>query len=222
MITFFSLFDFFMIFTHHLICYLIVAYLYENPEKFIDHLKNGDENAYAYLVKTYHKPLFVYVLSLNNDRALAEDIVQTVFLRMWEYRKRLNMDYSIKSFLYKSAYNEFINQYHKSRRTLSTLEKVYAEALDAVVDDGNRELLEQKIALVTRGIESLPPKCKETFLLSKKEGLTNIEIAEYLNISIKTVEGQLTKAYALLREGVGSQLKGILFLVFGGVEIDDF
>lgn len=179
----------------------------------IERLKKGDENAYIYLVSTYHKPLFVYALSLNNDHAAAEDIVQNVFLKTWEFRKRLNPDYSIKSFLYKTTYNEFINQYHKTR-AISTLERAYIEAIDETIDEDS-ELLKRKIAFVNEGIKHLPPKCKETFLLSKKEGLTNIEISEYLNISIKTVEGQLTKAYNLLRKSVRNQLKEILFLWFG-------
>ncbi|OBX25377.1 RNA polymerase sigma-70 factor [Gelidibacter algens] len=179
----------------------------------MNHLQKGDEKAYVHLVKTYHRPLFAYALSLNSDHALAEDIVQTVFLKTWEYRKRLIPDYSIKSFLYKITYNEFINQYHKTR-ALSTLESAYMEAIDEVVDDGNLELLERKIALVTKGIENLPPKCKETFLLSNKEGLTNIEIAEYMNISIKTVEGHITKAFSILREKIGDKTKLILFFVF--------
>ncbi|PQB09077.1 RNA polymerase sigma-70 factor [Polaribacter filamentus] len=191
--------------------------MYKNNIDFIDHLKRGDEKAYVYLVETYHKPLFNYVLSLNADRALAEDIIQTVFLKTWEYRKRLNPNYSLKSFLYTSTYNEFINQYHK-HRAFSILEKKYIEALDEVVSEiDNKNLLEQKIALLNRGIDLLPPKCKETFLLSKKEGLTNIEISEYLNVSIKTVEAQLTKAYKVLKNKIGKQLKSMLFLLFGKV-----
>jgi RNA polymerase sigma-70 factor (ECF subfamily) len=190
-----------------------MSFSYIDNEKIIEHLKKGDENAYAYLVSTYHKKLFVYAVSLNNDHAAAEDIVQNVFLKTWEHRKRLNPEYSIKSFLYKTTYNEFINQYHKTR-AISALERSYIDAIDEAVDDDNKELLERKIAYVTEGIKHLPPKCKETFLLSKKEGLTNIEISEYLNISIKTVEGQLTKAYNLLRTHVANQLKEILFLLF--------
>jgi RNA polymerase sigma-70 factor (ECF subfamily) len=181
---------------------------------FIERLKKGDENAYKYLVSNYHKLLFVYALSLNNDHASAEDIVQNVFLKTWEFRRRLNPDYSIKSFLYKTTYNEFINQYHKTR-AISTLERTYIEAIDETIDEDNSELLARKIASITEGIKRLPPKCKETFLLSKKDGLTNIEISEYLNISIKTVEGQLTKAYKLLRKHAGNQLKEILFFLFG-------
>lgn len=187
---------------------------YNNNIEFIEQLKKGDEKAYVYLVKTYHKSLFIYALSLSNDHAQSEDIVQTVFIKTWGFRKRLNPNSSIKSFLYKTTYNEFINLYHRTR-AISALEKVYMRALEETIDDDNTELLERKIALVTEGIKNLPRKCKETFLLSKKEGLTNIEIAEHLNISIKTVEGHIAKAYNLLRTNIRIQLKEILFLLFG-------
>ena len=172
--------------------------------------KKGDEDAYVYLVTNYHKPLFVYAISLTNDSDIADDIVQNVFLKTWEYRKRLNPDYSIKSFLYKTTYNEFINQ-HNKRKVISRLELAYIEGLDEAIDENNSELINKKIAFINEGISILPPKCKETFLLSKKEGLTNIEIAEYLNLSIKTVEGHLTKAYHLLKKNVGTKLNKILF-----------
>lgn len=88
------------------------------------------------------------------------------------------------------------------------------EALQEAVDNNNSEVLERKIALVHEGISKLPTRCRETFLLSKKEGLTNIEIAEYLDISVKTVEGHLTKAYKKLREQLSEKLKYVLFLIF--------
>lgn len=187
--------------------------MYKKNEKLIEHLKKGREKAYVYLVNNYNRALYVYVLSLTNDNALSEDIVQNVFLKVWAFRKRLNVNYSIKSFLYKTAYNEFINQYYKIR-AVSSLEKIYMESVMEAVEDKNSELLEQKIALVTEGIKKLPKKCKEVFMLSKKEGLTNIEIADYMNVSIKTVEGHLTKAYDLLRFNVGSHLKNVLFILF--------
>ncbi|GAA3643060.1 RNA polymerase sigma factor [Flavivirga jejuensis] len=190
-----------------------MSFPYINNVEFIESLKKGNENAYTYLVKTYHKPLFIYALSLTNDHAQSEDIVQTVFLKSWEFRKRLNPDYSIKSFLYKTTYNEFINQYHQTR-AISNLEKVYIEAIDETVDSSNSELLEQKIALVTEGIKNLPKKCKETFLLSRKDGLTNMEISDYLNISIKTVEGHITKAFSILRKTASGKIEGILFFLY--------
>ena len=69
--------------------------------------------------------------------------------------------------------------------------------------------------IVKKEIDKLPPKCKQTFLLSKKEGLTNIEIAEYLNVSIKSVEAHITKAFSILRKSIGNKVEGSLFLLFG-------
>ncbi|WP_243456827.1 sigma factor-like helix-turn-helix DNA-binding protein [Polaribacter batillariae] len=74
--------------------------------------------------------------------------------------------------------------------------------------------LEKLILLVKKEIENLPPKCKKTFVLSKQEGLTNIEIAEYLNISIKSVEAHITKAFSILRKTLGNKTNGVLFLLF--------
>lgn len=190
-----------------------MSFSFINNSSLIESLKKGDEKAYAYLVKNYHRPLFVYAISLTNDHAQSEDITQTVFLKTWEFRKKLNSNYSIKSFLYKSIYNEFVNQYHKNK-AISALEKLYIEGLQTSIEEENKELLDKKIALLTKGIKNLPRKCKNIFLLSKKEGLTNIEIAEHLNISIKTVEGQITKAYNLLRQSIGTKIKGILFLLY--------
>jgi len=177
----------------------------------IKQLIKGNEKAYIYLVKSYHKTLFVYALSLTNDHDMSEDIVQNVFIRTWEFRKRLKTDYSIKGFLYKSIYNEFINLYHRNQ-SIMVLEKIYIEALNETIDDKNSDSLKKKIALITEEIENLPTKCKQTFLLSKKEGLSNIEISEYLNVSIKSVEAHITKAYSILRKKVNNKIRVILLL----------
>ena len=182
-------------------------------------LKNGEDEAYVFLVKTYNKLLFSYAISLTNDRAMAQDIVQDVFFGIWKDRKKLNTSYTLKNYLFKITYNKFINQYHKNR-AISSLERAYMESLNQIVDENNTELLKKKIELVKEGIANLPKKCKKTFLLSKKEGLTNIEIADYLDISIKTVEGHLTKAYQLLRKNIGNQIERILFLMFGCPKCD--
>ncbi|WP_223154803.1 RNA polymerase sigma factor [Aestuariibaculum sediminum] len=190
-----------------------MASSYENNESLIHQLQIGDEGAFTYLINTYHKPLFIYALNLSKDEATAEDIVQNTFLKTWKYRKKLNPELQIKNLLYKSTFNNFISHYHKEK-SLQSLDDTYIEAVNETIEDDNAEILSKKIALVTKGIEQLPAKCKEIFLLSKKEGLTNNEIAEYLNISIKTVEGQITKAYRILRRLIGNQLNEVLFLLF--------
>tara|TARA_R110001583_G_scaffold175356_1_gene329918 strand:- start:260 stop:853 length:594 start_codon:yes stop_codon:yes gene_type:complete len=179
----------------------------------IKRLQKGDEKAYVNLVDLYNRRLFGYALSLTNDHALAEDILQNVFLKTWEKRKKLNVHTSLQNYLFKSVYNEFINAYKKNRSTM-ILEHKYFEGLEKAVHEHNEQSFEAIIAQITKEIQNLPPKCQNIFILSKKEGLTNIEISEHLNVSIKTVEAQITKAFGILREKLGKKYEMIMFLIF--------
>ena len=189
-----------------------------NDTALIVALKKGDNKGYDSLVNTYHHKLCVYGYGLTNDHDLAEDIVQNVFLNIWKNRKKLKDEFSIKNYLYKSVYNEFIDQYRKETAVLA-LEKKYIETLNSIVDEDDAYVHDKLIVLVKQEIENLPPKCKQTFLLSKEEGLTNIEISEYLNISIKSVEAHITKAFGILRKTLGDKMEGIFFLLFGAPKI---
>ena len=187
---------------------------FKNSTILIKHLILGEERAYSYLIDEFYNKLYVYAFSLTNDDAMSKDIIQNVFLKTWEYRAKLNEKYSIQNFLYKSVYNEFINQYHKNR-SVSVLEHAYFQALDETVQESNQDLLKKRIAFIHEEINNLPKKCKKTFLLSKKEGLSNIEIAEYLNISIKSVEAHITKAYSIIRKKAKDKVNSILFVLVG-------
>jgi RNA polymerase sigma-70 factor (ECF subfamily) len=184
-----------------------------NNTTLIKGLKKGKTEAYTSLVDQYHQKLCSYAFSLTHDHNSAEDIVQNVFVRLWQKRSDLKDNFNIKSYLYKSIYNQFIDLYRKEKATMA-LEKKYIEALDTIVEDDDNSI-ENLIKLVKKEIQNLPPKCKQTFVLSRQEGLTNIEIAEYQNVSIKTVEAQITKAFSLIRKNIGQKANGILFLLFG-------
>ena len=148
-----------------------------------------------------------------NDISISEDIVQNVFIKVWERRDNLKVDFPIKSYLYKSVYNSCINEYKKNQ-SVTALEKKYIEELDRIIEDKDEAALEKLIGLVKEAIQELPPKCKEIFLLSKKEGLTNIEISEYLNLSKNTIERQINIAFSKIRENVGNKTDIVLFLLF--------
>ncbi len=180
---------------------------------FLIKLKKGNLEAYDYLVDSYCHELCVYAGSLARDKYAAEDIVQNVFLKLWEQRAKLNSKFSIKSFLYRSVYNEFIDQYRK-KVTLTEVENEYNRRLNSMVTSENTSEINDLIALVKEEIQHLPPRCKEMFILSKQEGLTNIEIAQYLKVSTKAVERQMTRAFSIIRKKVGEKTKTILFLLF--------
>lgn len=187
--------------------------VYSDNAQLIHALTTGDPKAYTLLVNTYHHKLCIYAYSFTRDRDLSEDIVQNVFMRIWNKRENLKPDFVIITFLYKSVYNEFINQY-RSQKFVYPLEKKYIDALNNIVENEDEHSIERIIKLVKREIQNLPPKCKEIFLLSKEEGLTNIEIAEYKNVSIKSVEAHITKAFSTLRNALGENASIYLFLMF--------
>ncbi|MEX0315734.1 MAG: RNA polymerase sigma factor [Allomuricauda sp.] len=179
-----------------------------------DEFQKGNHKALVFLMDTYHQALCIYVHSLSNDYELAQDIVQNVFMKLWEDRYRIHSIKSIKSFLHKSVYNGFVNHWRKDKRML-VIEEKHLEALNQIVDNEHQDLLQRQIKLVKLEIQKLPPKCKETFLLSKQEGLTNMEIANFMNVSIRTVESQMNKAFRILREKLKDKIRPVLFLLLG-------
>lgn len=182
----------------------------------VERLRKGEEKAYMFLLEKFHKRLNAYAYTLVNDTSMAKDIVQNVFLRTWKYRKNLNPEFSIQSFLYKSVYNEFINSYQKNKATI-LLQQKYLESMQQIMEDTDESSMERMMEIVKKEVQKLPPKCQKVFLMSKKEGLTNIEISEYLQISIKTVEAQITKAFGILRKKLGEKQDMLLFIIFLGV-----
>ncbi len=189
-------------------------YKSEDNASLICRLKDGNESAYEYMIDTFDHGLCLYANSLVNDVLLAEDIVQNVYIKVWEKRQKLNPELSLRSFLYKSVYNDCITEFHKNKLTTS-LEKKHIEELDAIFEDEDEDSIERLVAMVKQAVQELPPKCKEVFLMSKKEGLTHIEISECLNLSPKTIERHITMAFSRIRQSLGNRTDIILFILFG-------
>lgn len=179
----------------------------------MESLINGEEKAYKFLLNKFHRKLNAYALTLVNDHSMAQDIVQNVFLKTWKTRNRLNPEFPIQSFLYKSIYNEFINSYQQNK-AMMLLQQKYVESMHQVIETTDENSIERMLAIINREIQNLPPKCQQVFILSKKEGLTNIEIAEHLDVSIKTVEAQISKAFKILKEKLKDNYNMMLFLLF--------
>ncbi len=165
----------------------------------IDLLKAGDNQAYNKLFNEYSNKLFYYALSLTGDYSFAKDIVQNAFIKTFECRKKLNPDYSIEGFLFKITYNMFVNSYHKNKLRLKIHDE-YMKYLNQINSPENDTENYKSLNLVSESIEKLPKKCKKIFILSKKQGYSNKEISQILNLSIKTVEAQITIAFKKIKE----------------------
>jgi RNA polymerase sigma-70 factor (ECF subfamily) len=160
----------------------------------------GDSSAFKDLFERYYKLLVGYITTLTNDMDVSEDIVQQAFITLWKQRESLDVSKSIKSFLYTIAYNAYVDQYRKLKRQDVFFDELRLEAIREGIAEDN-ELLEQRISKLKRIVESLPPRCREVLELHKMEGLKYKEIAETLDISLKTVESQMRIAYQKIREG---------------------
>lgn len=181
-----------------------------NPELLI-RLKNGDIIAFDELYKLYSHKLFSFVLRILKDEADSDDIVQEVFLKIWEYREKLG-DYKLmNSFIFTIAYNNSISLIRK--RISSTKYIDYLRTLSVKQTQGNLiteiELIELNNQ-VENLIFNLPARQKQVFLLHREKGLTYPEIAEELEISKNTVENHMVKALKYLRRNLNI-LGSILF-----------
>ncbi|RPG82689.1 MAG: RNA polymerase sigma-70 factor [Crocinitomicaceae bacterium TMED209] len=179
---------------------------------FVEKLKKGNHKAYTQLINNYYENLCGYANLFTKDPSKSEDIVQNVFVKLWVYRKKIDSNIPIKRYLHKSVYNEFIDQYRKNKSVIS-LEKKHLNAISAIIEDNSVDI-EKLMIRVNKEIEKLPEKCKRVFILNKKDGLTHDEIAEYLQISKKTVEGHVTRAFKILNKKLGKKIKSILIILF--------
>ncbi|RXJ52652.1 RNA polymerase sigma factor [Gelidibacter gilvus] len=173
-----------------------------NSEKtLIEGLRKGDEDSYKHLYNLFYPELRAYLNTVSGSIEVSKDLSQQVFIKVWKKRASLSINSSLKNYIFRIGYNLFIDLQRKNKKDLQLLDQLKHDALHEIVDLPNDDL-DKKIRLVLSEIDKLPEKCKNVFLLAKKDGLKYSEIAEELNISIKTVERHMTKALRRLRQGL--------------------
>ncbi|RYC50426.1 RNA polymerase sigma factor [Flagellimonas olearia] len=187
---------------------------FENDNLLAKAIIDGDNQAFKLFFDTYNRPLLGYLLTLTQDRDLAEDIVQMSFVSIWKRRKSLQ-PFGFKQLLFTTAKNQFIDQY----RSTVTRANLYAElTFDAVYDEEeDKEHIQQQIIKLRKIIETLPERCQQILRMTKLEGLSQQEAADYLGISIRTVEAQVRVAYTKIREAFDGDDAMILFLLMGAL-----
>jgi RNA polymerase sigma-70 factor (ECF subfamily) len=172
-------------------------------------LQAGDITAFEMIFKTYYQSLCNYAYSFVQDRDEAEEIVQSTFLSVWEKRDSLSIHTGVKPYLYAMVRNASLNvlKHEKIKQQHVAVELAVAErSTESVTRSVMASELEDRIY---KAMNKLPEQCRLVFKLSRFEELKYAEIAEQLNISIKTVENQMGKALKIMRE----QLKDYLPLL---------
>ena len=160
----------------------------------------------------YYVPVCKAIQRFVRDKSTVEDIAQDVFIKLWEKRQKLNITSSLGAYLRRMAINEAISFLRRNKHfeTEDTIDLAYGGSPYTGEDQMLQAELEQNI---TNAINSLPPKCRAVFQLSRYEGLSYKEIATKMDISVKTVENQMGKALRVLRERLKGYLSIFLIII---------
>jgi len=184
-------------------------------QQHLQKLKNGDITVFEMFFKAYYQPLCNYAYTFVQDRDEAEEIVQSAFLSVWEKRESIEIRTSLKSYLYTMVRNACLNviKHEKIKQKHIGEELAIAErSHDSVSQRINSSELETRIQV---SMAKLPEQCRLIFKLSRFEELKYAEIADHLNISVKTVENQIGKALKIMREELKDYLPLVIVLING-------
>lgn len=141
-------------------------------------------------------PLGMFALRMVEDADVAEDLVSNTFANVWQKMVDGIEIINFKAYLYQSVRNECL-VFLRDKKEMVSLDNIL-EVDEETIDTSERD------AKIWKAIDQLPEKCRQVFLLSKRDGLSNEEIAKEMGISIKTVKNQMTKAFSRLREALSS------------------
>ena len=173
-----------------------------------EEMKRGKEYAFDFFFNYYYPGLCVYaqkIISLPDEEA--RDIVQDVFVKFWNDCKKLDIQFSIRSYLFVSVKNKCFDLLRKKNRNIKVQE--ISNEHDIADESFETYILTELETLFNSSLSKLPERCREVFELSRFQGLKNREIAAKLNLSEKTVENQVTKALHILKK----ELKDFLLLL---------
>lgn len=169
-------------------------------------MKSGDPKAFEMLFLRFYGPLCLFAAKIVGNGEAAEEIVQGFFVKLWERKANLVVETSVKNYFLRSVKNGCINFIKHSKTkdeyAANMLHNVETHTIEnAFFEVGLKEKIEESLG-------SLPPKRREIFRLSREEGLKYREIAERLNVSVKTVETQMGLAIRSLRVKLRDYLNG--------------
>ncbi|GGJ93168.1 RNA polymerase sigma-70 factor [Parabacteroides faecis] len=176
-------------------------------------LRQDSKEAFSLLFQTYYTDLVLFCGNFVKDKDSCEDIVQSIFLKLWNDRKNIQIEISLKSYLLKAVRNSCLDEF----RHIEIVRQYETEYGSSVLDNYDTEnyiLYSDLYAHLSRALEKIPDLYKEAFVLNRFEGLKYREIAEKLNVSERTVEVRVSKTLDLLRK----QLKDFfVFLISIGI-----
>ena len=178
-------------------------------------ISENDEFAFMTFFDLYSKKVYQFIYKFIKEKSETEDLTQIVFIKLWEKRAALKNVESVNGYVFTVAHRIVIDHFRLVQTKNKNLVSNEYESDESSTTLSAEDLLNKHEfeKIYNKAIDSLPPKRKEIFILSRHEGLTNKQIADRLDISVKTVENQMTSALFFLKDYF-KQSDFILFIVF--------
>ena len=176
-------------------------------------LSKRDEAAFEQVFKTYYKNLHAYAFTMLKDEAEAEEMVQQVFFKLWERSDHLSFSGSIAAYLYRAVHNESLN-FLKHQKVKTSHQLHVAYSMKNKSEQSQPKMLRNELENKLReALNDLPEQCRTVFQLSRFEDMKYKEIADKLEISVKTVENHMGKALKILRTKLADFLPLLILLL---------
>jgi RNA polymerase sigma-70 factor, ECF subfamily len=175
----------------------------------IARIRGGDELAYEELFRRYYRELCLYAGRIDTAEGAAEEIVQEVFFKVWQRRDRLLEVKTLASYLYSAVHNQALNHIKREgylARWRRAKQEEFERAPPSAAGADEAVRLAEAAAAIEDALAKLPPRCREAFLLQRRQHLSVSEIARVMNITPKTVEVHIGNALRLLRQSLAEWL----------------
>lgn len=184
-----------------------------NPdEPLIGDIRIGNEAVFETVFRQHYAPLYRYARPLLGDADEAEEVVQSVFVTIWERRASLLITTSLKAYLYRAVHNRCLNRLSQQSNQAQHRQQAAAELYTDVAGPAQALLTDELSTRLQRAIGRLPDQCRRAFELSRFDELSYKEIADQLGIATKTVENQIGKALRILRTELSDYLPLFIWL----------
>jgi RNA polymerase sigma-70 factor (ECF subfamily) len=185
----------------------------KDDEYLLHLLRQGSKDAFTCIYERYHKMLYALSYRYLKSQAMAEDAVQHVFVKLWEYRADIFVTVNLRNYLYSMAKNHILNFIRNAHNAVAHNYKIAQAA--GTVEDNLFETIERKelMAVFYQAVELLPAQKKEICLLKMEGKLSNQEIADKMQLSVNTVKTHYAQAIKLLRVAMSKMFQMALLLI---------
>lgn len=162
-------------------------------------LRHGDERAFAQLYMQYSQRIYTNLKRLLKDEDLAQELLQEVFVRIWDKRETLNFETSFRSYLYRISENLVNDFFRKASKDKKMMEHLVLAASELYIDNEELYINKESNMLLHKAIETLSPQRRKIFTLCKIEGKSYSEVSEMMGVSTSTINDHIVKATKSIR-----------------------